>query len=95
MAAAGLKVKVPCAAACTVRATMTADTATARKLGTRKLGSGRGKAARAGTATVTLKVARPVARKLKRLKRARVTVKVTVEQGGAARSAGRTLTLKR
>jgi Ca2+-binding RTX toxin-like protein len=95
VAGKGLKVKVPCAAACTATGTMTADKATARKLGTKKVGKGKGTAAKAGTATVTIRVAKAVGRKLKRLKSAKVTVKVTVKQSGAASSASRTLTLKR
>ena len=74
---------------------MTADKATGRKLGTRKVGTGKGKAAQAGTATVTIKAAKRVARKLKRLKSAKVTVKVTVKQNGSASSVSRALTLKR
>ena len=95
VAAKGLKVKVACVAACTATGTMTADKATARKLGAKKIGSGKGKATKAGTATVTIKVAKKVARKLKRLKSAKVTVKVTVKQNGASRSISRALTLKR
>jgi Ca2+-binding RTX toxin-like protein len=92
----GLTVKVPCAAACTVRGTMTADRATARKLGTSKVATGRGKLAKAGTAKVTLKASKKVARKLRRLKKAAVTVKVTVTpKGGAAQTISRKLTLKR
>ena len=94
-AAKGLKVKVPCAAACTVSGTATADKATARKLGTKKLASGKGKAGKAGTATVTLKPSRSVARKLKKLKSAKVTIKLTASSGGAKQTASRTLTIKR
>ena len=96
LASKGLTVKVPCAGACTVRGTMTADKATARKLGTSKVASGRGKMARAGTAKVTLKASKKVARKLRGLKKAAVTVKVTVTpKGGAAQTVSRKLTLKR
>jgi len=95
VAAKGLKVKVSCAAACSATGSLTADAATARKLGTRKVASGSVKAAKAGTATVTLKVAKKVARKLKRLKSAKGTVKVTVRQGGTTRSISRKLTIKR
>ena len=94
-AAKGLKLKVPCAAACTVTGTATADKATARKLGTKKIASGTGKASRAGTATVTLKPSRSVARKLKKLRSAKVTIKLTASSGGTKRTASRTLTLKR
>jgi Ca2+-binding RTX toxin-like protein len=96
VAAKGLKVKVPCASACTVTGKATAAKPTARKLGTSKVASGRAKKAKAGTATVTLKVAKQVARKLKKLTSAKLTVSVKVTpEGGAAMSATRKLTLKR
>ena len=95
VASKGLKVKVACAAACSAKGTATADKATARKLGAGKVAGGSGKAAKAGTVTVTLKVAKKVARRLKRLKSARLTVKVTVTEGGATRSGSRKVTLKR
>ena len=44
---------------------------------------------------MTLKPSRSVARKLKKLKSAKVTIKLTASSGGAKRSASRTLTLKR
>lgn len=95
MAAKGLKVKVACAAACTVKGTITADKATARKLGTRKLAKGSGKAASAGTATVKLKASKKVARKLRGLTSAKGTVKVTVKQAGKTLTASRKVNLKR
>ena len=84
-----------CAAACTVSGTMTADKATARKLGAKKVATGKGKASEAGTATVTLKPSRSVARKLKKLKAAKVTVRFTVASGGAKKTGSRTLTIRR
>ena len=95
MASKGLKVKVACAAACTAKGTITADARTARKLGTRKLAKGSGKAASAGTATVKLKASKKVARKLRRMKSAKGTVKITVVQGGKRSTYSRKLTLKR
>lgn len=95
LAGKGLTVKVTCAAACTATGAVTADKATARKVGTRKVGSGRGKAAKAGTATIKLKAPKKVARKLKRLKSVKVTIKVTVKQNGATKALSRTLTLRR
>jgi hypothetical protein len=75
---------------------MTAGKATARKLRTKKVASGKGKAKKAGTAKVTLRTSRAVGRKLKRLESAKVTIKVTITpKGGAAQSASRALTLKR
>jgi hypothetical protein len=95
MAAKGLKVKVACTAACTAKGAMTADTATGRKLGTRKIATGSGKATKAGTATVTLKTTKKVARKLRKLRSAKTTVKITVQQAGATQTISRKLTLKR
>ncbi len=96
IASRGLTLKVPCATACSVKGTMNADRATARKLGAKKVAAGKGKARKAGTAKVTLKTSRSMARKLKRLKSAKVTIKVTVTpKGGAKQSASRKLTLKR
>ena len=87
VAAKGLKVKVACSAACTASGTM--------KLGAKKIGAGKGKAAKAGTATVTIKVAKKYVRKLKRLKSAKTTVKVSVKQGGKTQTVSRSVTLKR
>jgi RTX calcium-binding nonapeptide repeat (4 copies) len=95
MAAKGLKIKVACTAACSAKGTITADKATGRKLGTRKLAKGKGKAASAGTATVKLKASKKVARKLRRLKTAKGTVKITVTQGGKTSAFTRKVTLKR
>jgi hypothetical protein len=94
VASKGLTLKVACSAACTATASMTADKATARKLGAKKIGSGQGKLAKAGTATVKVKVARKLARKLKRLKSAKATVKVTIKQGGKTQTVSRKLTMK-
>jgi len=87
VAAKGLKLKVACSAACSATGTM--------KLGAKKIGSGKGKAARAGTATVTIKIAKKYVRKLKRLKSAKTTVKVSVKQGGKTQTVSRSVTLKR
>jgi Ca2+-binding RTX toxin-like protein len=96
LASKGLTIKVACATACTVKGSMTADKATARKLGTKKVAKGSGRAKKAGTAKVTLKTSRKVARKLKKLKAAKVTIKVTVTpKGGAKQTGSRKLTLKR
>jgi hypothetical protein len=95
VAAKGLALKLTCSAACSATATMTAAKATARKLGAKKVGSGKGKLAKAGTATVWVKVAKKLVRKLKRLKTAKTTVKVIVKQGGKTQTISRAVTLKR
>ena len=87
VAAKGLKLKVACSAACSATGTM--------KLGAKKIGAGKGKAAKAGTATVTIKIAKKYVRKLKRLKSAKTTVKVSVKQGGKTQTVSRSVTLKR
>jgi hemolysin type calcium-binding protein len=87
VAAKGLKVKVACSAACSATGTM--------KLGAKKIGAGKGKAAKAGTATVTIKIAKKYVRKLKRLKSAKTTVKLSVKQGGKTQTVSRSVTLKR
>ena len=94
VAAKGYTLKVKCSAACSATATMTADKATARKLGAKKVGSGKGSLSKAGTATVKVKVARKLARKLKRLKSAKATVKVTIKQGGKTQTVSRKLTMR-
>src|SRR5690349_575931 len=95
VAAKGLALKVACSAACTATASMTADKATARKLGAKRIGSGKGKLAKAGTATVKVKIAKKLAGKLKRLKSAKATVKVTIKQGGKTQTVSRKVTMKR
>jgi RTX calcium-binding nonapeptide repeat (4 copies) len=95
VAAKGLALKLTCSAACSATATMTAEKATARKLGAKKVGSGKGKLAKAGTATLRVKVAKKLVRKLKRLKTAKTTVKVIVKQGGKTQTISRAVTLKR
>jgi len=87
VAAKGLKLKVACSAACSATGSM--------KLGAKKIGAGKGKAAKAGTATVTIKIAKKYVRKLKRLKSAKTTVKVSVKQGGKTQTVSRSVTLKR
>jgi hypothetical protein len=84
----GLRVTVRCAAACTVDARLLASGRTARRLGLRgarpaTLARGRGRLARAGRTTVTVRVDRAVRRRLARARPARVTLRVA-PRGGAA-----------
>jgi Ca2+-binding RTX toxin-like protein len=95
LASKGLKLAVPCPSACNVSGSLKADRKTARKVGASKIGSGRGSAQAAGTATLKLKPASKVKRRLKRLRKATVTVRVTVKAGGAAQTDSQTLTLRR
>jgi hypothetical protein len=83
-----LKVKVACVSACTVKGSL--------KAAGKKIGSGRKKAAKAGTVTVKVKLTRQARRAVKRGKKIKATLKVTVTpKGGAAASATKKLTLKR
>jgi hypothetical protein len=95
MGSKGLKIKVACAAACAAKGTLKADATTARKLGTRTIAAGTGRASKAGTATVTLRASKTVARKLRKLASAKGTVTITVKQGGAQQTIARKVTLKR
>jgi hypothetical protein len=85
LARKGLTVAVPCQSACKVSGTLL--------VGAKKIGSGRGKGA--GTVSLKLKLDRKGKRRIKRLKRATVTVRVTVKAGGASQTGSRTLKLKR
>jgi hypothetical protein len=98
LVSSGLRVSVSCPAACTVSGTLHTDRRTARKVGVRrgtKVGSGRGRAAAAGKATVKLKLTRKAARKFKRLRKATVTVRLTVKSGAASQTLTRAVKLKR
>ena len=83
LASKGLKIAVPCPSACTVSGTLV--------LGGKKIGGGSGRTGAAGTASVKLKLAAKAKRRFKRLRKATVTVRVTVN--GAQGS--KTLKLKR
>ena len=96
LAAKGLALKVQCPTACSVDGVMKVDRKSARKLGRAKVGGGHGRADRAGTATAKLKLSGKVKRRFKRLRKATVTVRVTVQlTSGPAHTSTRKLTLKR
>ena len=82
LAKKGLKVAVTCPSACKASGTLL--------LGGKKVGSGRAQGA--GTVSVKLKLDRKGKRRIKRLSKAKLTVRVTATPGG---SASQTLTLKR
>ena len=88
-----------CPAACGVSATLTADKATARKLrlrGSAKIGAGSRRLKAAGTAKVALKLSPKVAKRLKRMRGAKGTVKVTVTGAdGSTRTASKPVRLGR
>jgi hypothetical protein len=82
LAKKGLKVAVTCPSACNASGTLL--------LGGKKIGSGRGKGT--GTVSLKLKLDRKGKRRVKRLGKAKLTVRVTATPGGTATQ---TLTLKR
>ena len=88
LARRGLKVSYRCATGCTVKVTVIADKAAARKLrlGRRAvLGSASRRAAKAGTVRVTVRPAASVRARLAKLRRATLTVRtVVMPQGGTA-----------
>jgi Ca2+-binding RTX toxin-like protein len=96
LATRGLTLTVPCAAACKISAALTVDRKTARKLRATRIGGGTKKLAKPGTATVKLRLAGKVKRRFLRLRKATVTLQVTVTGAdGAKQMAQRKLSLKR
>ena len=63
----GLAVAFDCAAACTVKVTLTADKKTAKRLGTKLIVSGKGSIARAGTVKFRAKLTPKARKRLGRL----------------------------
>jgi hypothetical protein len=95
----GLRIRVACPAACTIRARLLTNRALARKLRlprSRQLAAARKSLLSAGTATLTLKIAKKARRRFARLRRATTTLKVT-RTGADKKSTtlSRTLRLKR
>jgi Ca2+-binding RTX toxin-like protein len=99
LARRGLRIRVACPAACTIRARLLTNRALARKLRlprSRQLAAARKSLLSAGTATLTLKIAKKARRRFARLRRATTTLKVT-RTGADKKSTtlSRTLRLKR
>jgi hypothetical protein len=98
LAGRGLTLAVRCATACRVTGALHVNRRTARKLKlgrSTKIGGGSGRTTKAGTAKVRIKVAAKAKRRFKRLRKATVTLRVTVKTAGGAKTASRTLKLKR
>jgi len=98
LARRGMTVAVPCASACRVTGALHVNRATARKLRlgrSTKLGGGSGRTAKPGTARVRLKVAGKAKRRFMRLRKATVTLRITVKTADGTQSASRVLKLKR
>jgi hypothetical protein len=88
LAGKGLTIKVPCAAACSVSGTLTYRG--------KKVGGGRGTALKAGSATARLKLTRAGKKALRKVRKAKLTVKVTMTPADGAKVTGRrTVTVKR
>ena len=90
--------EVRCPAACTVTAELRVNKRTARKLRlgrSRVLARGRGTAAAAGNAKVTLKVTGKTRKRFKRMRKAKVTLRTTTTIGPTATPATVALKLKR
>jgi len=84
----GVALTVACPAACTVKAELLVDKASARKLKLRRgrtAGSARGTLAAAGSAKLAVKPAAKLRKRFARLKRAKLTVRVTVIDAAGAR----------
>jgi Ca2+-binding RTX toxin-like protein len=88
LSAKGLSIKVPCAAACSISGTISYKG--------KPVGGGRGTALRAGNATARLKLTKAGKRALKRVRTAKLTVRITMTPASGAKvTATRTLTVKR
>jgi hypothetical protein len=84
----GLAIKVACPAACTIRAELLLDKATAHKLrlkGKRVAGTATRTLAAAGSATLAVRPAKRLRKRVARLKGARLTVRVTVVDAAGAK----------
>jgi hypothetical protein len=91
----GIEVDWDCAAACTVKLTLTADRKTAKRLGTKVLVSGRGNVAQAGTVRFKAKLTKPARKRLGRLRKGRGTIALVVTEGGARQRLTQSVALKR
>jgi Ca2+-binding RTX toxin-like protein len=91
----GLALRVDCAAACTVKFTLTADRRTARKLGTKVIASGKRSRATAGTVKLRAKLTKPARKRLGRLRKGHGTLAAVVTENGASQRYTRKVTLIR
>jgi Ca2+-binding RTX toxin-like protein len=91
----GIKVDWECAAACTVKLTLTADKKTAKRLRTKLLVSGKGRLAQAGTVHFRAKLTKPARKRLGRLRNGHGTIAVAVTQNGATERYTQGVTLRR
>jgi Ca2+-binding RTX toxin-like protein len=88
LAGKGLTIKVKCAAACTVSGKITYKG--------KKVGAGRGTSLKPGTAKARLKLTKAGKKALKKVRKAKLTIKVTMTPAdGAKRTGKKTITVKR
>ena len=90
----GIAAAHDCAAACTVKLTLTADKATARKLGTKLIA--KGKASGSGTVTVTARLTKKARKRLGRLRSGgKATMALVATEGGATKRFAKVVKLKK
>ena len=89
----GIAAAHDCAAACTVKLTLTADKATAKKLGTKSIA--KGKASGSGTVTVTAKLTKKARKRLGRLRSGKATMALVATEGGATKRFAKVVKLKK
>jgi hypothetical protein len=91
----GIAVAWDCTAACTVKLTLTADTKTAKKLGTKLIASGKRSIARAGKVKFRAKLTPKARKRIGRLRKGAGTVAVVVTESGATNRYSQAVKLKR
>jgi RTX calcium-binding nonapeptide repeat (4 copies) len=91
----GIAVAWDCAAACTVKVTLTADKKTATTLRTKLIAAGKGSIARAGTVKFRAKLTKKARKRIGRLRKGHATLAMAVKQGGATQRHAQAVTLKR
>lgn len=98
VASRGLKVNVRCRTACRLKGSLRVDAKGAKRLGvrrTRPIGSTSGRLTRAGTKTLTLKPSRKHRGRFARLRRVKLTARVTVTGPGKAQTLTKSVTVRR
>ncbi len=91
----GIAIDWDCAAACTVKLTLTADRKTAKRLGAKVLVAGKRSIAQAGAVHFRAKLTKPARKRLGRLRTGRGTIAVAVAQNGATERFTQAVKLKR
>ena len=89
----GIAASHECATTCAVALTLTADARTAKKLGTKKVATG--KASGSGTVTVTAKLTKKARKRIGRLRAGKATLALVATEGGATQRFSKVVKLKR